>query len=230
MELSFFKQWIYGAGCPIFHVSQRFNKKKLVVEMIIQQKQLDRETKPPFEPSNFMREIKEHVQEVWAPETQAVFTGPMTIRIHEADGTPYEHIVEIKEQVTKLEIPYNTKYKRLKRSRRQRERAMATSGNNNDPNDEGGNDSLLYCLGDILDTTQEVEDWDLKDWSPEDEEKMGQESYEWIRMDADFEWIGRIHLWLPVYMYVSQLQQDRDLAAQYDSIKYIESCGHTMSA
>lgn len=221
---AFFKQWVFGAGCPIFEIRQRFNKKKLVVEMTITQRQMDRQTKPEFAPNNFMREMKEHVQEVWAPEVQAVFTGPMTIRIHEADGTPYEHIVEIKEQVTKLEIPYNTKYKRLKRSRRQRERAMA-SGANNDTTGEGGDDALLYCLGDILDSAQEIEEWNLKDWSAEDEEKMGQESYEWIRIDADFEWIGLIHLWLPVYMYVSQLQQDRDLAAQYDSVKYIESCG-----
>lgn len=212
----FFKQWVFGAGCPIFYVTQKFNKKKLVVEMTIQQRQLERKTKPPFAPNNFMREIKEHVQEVWAPEPQPVFTGPMTIRIHEADGTPYEHIVEIKEPTTKLEIPYNTKYKRLKRSRRQKERAMAegTTG-------EGGEDALLYCLGDILDSPEEMMDWNLQDWSTEDEEKMRQESYEWIRMDADFEWIGRMHLVMPLYMYISQLQQDRDLVAQYESMKWL---------
>lgn len=212
----FFKQWVFGAGCPIFYVTQKFNKKKLVVEMTIQQRQLERKTKPPFAPNNFMREIKEYVQEVWAPEPQPVFTGPMTIRIHEADGTPYEHIVEIKEPTTKLEIPYNTKYKRLKRSRRQKERAMAegTTG-------EGGEDALLYCLGDILDSPEEMRDWNLQDWSAEDEEKMRQESYEWIRMDADFEWIGRMHLVMPLYMYISQLQQDRDLVAQYESMKWL---------
>jgi transcription initiation factor TFIID subunit 2 len=220
---SFFKQWVYFAGCPIFDVKQRFNKKKLVVEMTITQRQVERLTKPEFEPSNFMREIKEYVGEVWAPEVQPVFTGPMTVRIHEADGTPYEHIIDIKEQVTKLDIPYNTKYKRLKRSRRQKERALATAGGEDGTG--GGDDSLLYCLGDILDTPQEVEDWKLKDWTPEEESMMGQESYEWIRMDADFEWIGKIHLQLPLYMYVSQLQQDRDLVAQYESVKYIQSCG-----
>lgn len=220
---SFFKQWVYHAGCPIFDVRQRFNKKKLVVEMTITQRQVERMTKPEFEPGNFMREIKEHVGEVWAPEVQPVFTGPMTVRIHEADGTPYEHIIDIKEQVTRLDIPYNTKYKRLKRSRRQKERAMATAGG--EDGGTGGDDSLLYCLGDILDTPQEVEDWKLKDWTPEEENMMGQESYEWIRMDADFEWIGKIHLQLPLYMYVSQLQQDRDLVAQYESVKYIQSCG-----
>ncbi|KAF1819624.1 uncharacterized protein K489DRAFT_412924 [Dissoconium aciculare CBS 342.82] len=214
---SFFKQWVKGAGCPIFSVSQRFNKKKTVVEMTITQMQLQRVTKPAFEPSNFMREIKEYVQEVWAPEMQAVFTGPMTIRIHEADGTPYEHIVEIREAVTKLEIQYNTKYKRLKRSRRQKERAMADGPTHGDGSDE----PLLYSLGDVLDSAQDLKDWKLAEWSAEDEERMGQESYEWIRMDADFEWIGKIHLFMPSHMYISQLQQDRDLVAQYDSMKFI---------
>ncbi|KAI6825425.1 hypothetical protein KC340_g10802 [Hortaea werneckii] len=212
----FFRQWVFGAGCPIFSVTQRFNKKKTMVEMQIVQRQMDRRTKPEFAPDNFMREIKEHLREVWAEPVQPVFTGPMTIRIHEADGTPYEHIVEIKEQVTKLEIPYNTKYKRLKRSRRQKERAMADGQTG-----EGGEDALLYCLGDILDSPEEVKDWNLVDWTEEDEEKMGQESYEWIRMDADFEWIGKMHLVMPLYMYISQLQQDRDLVAQYESMRYL---------
>jgi transcription initiation factor TFIID subunit 2 len=211
---SFFRQWVMGSGCPIFHVSQRFNKKKLVVEMTITQRQLERQTKPAFEPSNFMREIKEYVQEVWAPEPQGLFTGPMTIRIHEADGTPYEHIVEIKEPVTRLEIPYNTKYKRLKRSRRQKERT-----NHDGPDD--GEGTLLYCLGDILDSQEEREEWNLVDWTAEDENQMGQENYEWIRMDADFEWIGKIHLVMPLYMYISQLQQDRDIVAQYESMRYL---------
>ena len=215
----FFRQWVFQSGCPIFYVTQRFNKKKLVVEMTIVQKQLERVTKPAFAPDNFMREVKEHVQEVWAPETNPVFTGPMTIRIHEADGTPYEHIVEIKEATTRLEIPYNTKYKRLKRSRRQRERAQQNTTADAGEGEETG--SLLYCLGDILDTEEEKREWDLADWTPEDEEKMGQESYEWIRMDADFEWIGKIHLVMPLYMYISQLQQDRDIVAQYESMRYL---------
>ena len=214
---SFFKQWVTGAGCPIFEVRQRFNKKKLVVEMTINQKQLERQTKPPFAPDNFMREIKEYIRDVWAEAPSAVFTGPMTIRIHEADGTPYEHIVEIKEAITKIDIPYNTKYKRLKRSKRQKERQQATG----DMAGDGGDEALLYCLGDILYTPEEIAEWQLMDWSPEDLEKMGQESYEWIRVDADFEWIGKIHLVMPTYMYVSQLQQDRDLVAQFEALKQI---------
>ncbi|GAM85981.1 hypothetical protein ANO11243_039910 [Dothideomycetidae sp. 11243] len=216
---SFFKQWVYNAGCPDFMVTQKFNKKKLVVEMTIQQMQSTRPRRPNLLPSTFMREAKEQVSEAYAPEIQPAFTGPMTIRIHEADGTPYEHIVEIKDVSTKFEIPYNTKYKRLKRSKRAKERSIAING----PEQVGDSqdDVLLYCLGDTLQTEQEVKNWFLVDWTEQQENQMGQESYEWIRMDADFEWIGRMNLNMPIYMYVSQLQQDRDVVAQFESVQRI---------
>ena len=222
---SFFKQWVYNAGCPDFMVTQRFNKKKLVVEMTIQQMQSTRPRKPNLLPSTFMREAKEQVSEAYAPEVQPAFTGPMTIRIHEADGTPYEHIVEIKDVTTKFEIPYNTKYKRLKRSKRAKERSIAING----PEQIGDSqdDVLLYCLGDTLQTEQEVKNWFLVDWTEQQENQMGQESYEWIRMDADFEWIGRMNLNMPIYMYVSQLQQDRDVVAQFEVRKQCRKRGQS---
>ena len=137
----------------------------------------------------------------------------MTIRIHEADGTPYEHIIEIKERMTLLEIPYNTKYKRLKRNRRQREQAQITGL---DSFGEGQDEALLYCLGDVLQSQGEMQDWRLSQWHSDVEERMSNESYEWIRMDADFEWICLMVLDVPDYMHVSQLQQDRDVVAQFE--------------
>ena len=138
----------------------------------------------------------------------------MTIRIHEADGTPYEHIIEIKEAKTTFDIPYNTKYKRLKRSRRQRERTAAVAGT--DYAAGVSDDVLLYSLGDVLQSEEDVREWDLSDWSKDDEDKMSQESYEWIRMDADFEWICKMTVNMQSYMWVSQLQQDRDVVAQLE--------------
>lgn len=216
----FFEQWVQGIGCPEFVVQQRFNKKKLVVEMTISQTQarniggLGPADDVSLQPSNFAREVKEYQHEVFASEVQPVFKGPMTIRIHEADGTPYEHIVEIKEALTRVDIPYNTKYKRLKRSKRQKERAAAAAGL--DASGEAQDDVLLYCLGDVLQSDSDVKDWRLADWSHDDEEKMNQESYEWIRMDADFEWICKLKLQMPAYMFVSQLQQDKDVVAQME--------------
>ena len=49
------------------------------------------------------------------PPQQHVFTGPMTIRVHESDGSPYEHIVELKEANTKLDIQYNSKFRKIKK-------------------------------------------------------------------------------------------------------------------
>ena len=141
----------------------------------------------------------------------------MTIRIHEADGTPYEHIVEIKESLQRVDIPYSTKYKRLKRNRRQKERQATSSGAEYVGDDTG--DVLLYSLGDVLQSEDDMKKWELAEWSQEDEERMSQESYEWIRMDADFEWICKISLTMPGYMWVSQLQQDRDVVAQLEVIR-----------
>jgi transcription initiation factor TFIID subunit 2 len=211
----FFGQWVYNAGCPRFQATQRFNKKKLVVEMMIRQVQSDQPATRDLEKNAFLRDLKEEVRHVYAGAIQPVFTGSMTLRIHEADGTPYEHIVEIKEGVTKFDIPYNTKYKRLKRNKKQRERAVASG------EADAQEEVLLYCLGDVLQTEEETHQWRLADWTKEDEERMGQESYEWIRMDADFEWICKLSLGMPGYMYLSQLQQDRDVVAQLESLQYM---------
>ena len=40
----------------------------------------------------------------------------MTIRIHEADGTPYEHVLDIRSPFKRYEVPFNTKYKRVRRN------------------------------------------------------------------------------------------------------------------
>lgn len=216
----FMEQWIFGAGCPRFQAYQRFNKKKLVVEMTINQVPPgtgDRE----LDPKNFLRDVREEWSDVFAEPEPAVFTGPMTIRIHEADGTPYEHIVQIREARTTIEVPYNTKYKRLKRSKRQRTKPNARTQDAAD--DE--NDALVYCLGDTLQSDEEVRDWKITEWTPEDEERMNAESYEWIRLDADFEWIARIEMTMPGYMYSSQVQQDRDVVAQLDAIRAIAVYG-----
>ncbi|EHL03525.1 putative Transcription initiation factor TFIID subunit 2 [Glarea lozoyensis 74030] len=213
---SFWNQWIYGAGCPRLNITQRFNKKRLCVEMTINQSQSTLPTTRPLKKENFPRELKEELHGIYAGEIQPLFTGPLTIRIHEADGTPYEHIVEIREQNQKIEIPYNTKYKRLKRNRRQKERL--NPGANVDG--ETG-DTLYYCLGDVLQGEQDVAEWGLKDWDKETEARMDSESYEWLRIDADFEWICGTTLNVPAYMWISQLQQDRDVVAQQQSMQFL---------
>jgi transcription initiation factor TFIID subunit 2 len=217
----FLNQWVRGGGCPHFRAFQKFNKKKLVVEMMIRQVQGEYASRD-LQPDTFMRDVREELHNIWAAPVQNVFTGPITIRVHEADGTPYEHVVEIREAQMRFEIPYNTKYKRLKRSRRQREKNFIAAAANADPT-EGESDALLYCLGDVLQSEEETRRWRISEWTPEDEEKMSSESYEWIRVDADFEWICKMDLNMVGYMYASQLQQDRDVVAQMDAVQAISN-------
>ncbi len=228
---SFFNQWIAGSGCPTFECFPSFNKKKQVVQLQIRQTQAD-PTITTIEKSlaseDFMREAKEKVRDFRPVTDSSVFVGPMTIRIHEADGTPYEHIVDINSNNVKVEIPYNTKYKRLKRNRLNKERMAAAAGL--DATGEGQEDVTFYMLGDLFTTPEEHAEWRLDDWPPEDEAKMEQEAYEWIRVDADFEWISRTNINdMPSYMYVSQLQQDKDVVAQAESIRYLaDKEGHRL--
>lgn len=218
---SFWNQWVYGSGCPRFDVKAKFNKKRLCVELTLNQVQVQTAKTPELAKEDFLRLVKERRAGTAIGDTQPLFTGPMTIRIHEADGTPYEHILEIREDATrstKFEIPYNTKYKRLKRTRRLKERHV---GANIDGAGDGADDALLYCLGDVLQTPEDQKQWELIDWDPDTERKMDQESYEWIRVDADFEWAADMKHTLEPYMYVSQLQQDRDVVAQQDAMLYL---------
>ncbi|KAI8961994.1 hypothetical protein F5Y11DRAFT_206200 [Daldinia sp. FL1419] len=216
----FWNQWVLMSGCPRFEVFQRFNKKKLCVELTLRQTQDQALRKPrPLDKDDFWRDVMEENHAVYAAELPHFFLGPMTIRIHEADGTPYEHIATIKEDspgYVKFFIPYNTKYKRLKRNRQQRDKV---SNNNAKGNEDGHTD--LYYLGDVMQHQEEMDEWGFIDWDAETEAKMDQESYEWIRMDADFEWLCEMQTNLPAYMYASQLQQDKDVVAQQDSMLFL---------
>ncbi|KAK5992489.1 Transcription initiation factor TFIID subunit 2 [Cladobotryum mycophilum] len=218
---SFWNQWIYNSGCPRFDVKAKFNKKRLCVELTLNQVQHQTAKRSALQKEDFLRVIKERRADLKIGEIQPLFTGPMTVRIHEADGTPYEHILEIREDATrstKFEIPYNTKYKRLKRTRRMKEKHNAGASIEVA---ENADDALLYCLGDVLQSAEDQRDWELIDWDPDTERKMDQESYEWIRVDADFEWACGMNRTLEPYMYVSQLQQDRDVVAQQDAMLYL---------
>ena len=94
-------------------------------------------------PDEFLMDAMDRGRNVLSGPIPPVFMGPMAIRIDEADGTPYEHVVDIKEGYTKHDIPYNTKYKQLKRSRRQKERAAAGAGVDISIDAQQNDDALL---------------------------------------------------------------------------------------
>lgn len=217
----FFKQWLEFDTVPIFEITQRFNKKKMVVEFMIKQLAWDsyREAEiDDFDKAN-KTDRNKYLQETidnfesrkYKPSSQKIFKGNMTIRIHEADGIPYEHFIHISEEVTRLEIQYNSKYKKLKR------------GEN-------------IGLGNVLVTTSETDEWgfmpitaiSINHQQGDDNEDVGvvesgTEAYEWIRIDSEIEWIHKIKNFnMKPEMYISQLQLDKDVYAQLQSLDYFE--------
>lgn len=242
---SFFQQWIYGAGVPMFRVTQRFNKKRMVVEMGIRQCQQEAESHDKvIGKDGFFSSAMNHLQ---TPNRNApaYFTGSMTIRIHESDGTPYEHIVEIKDVFTKIDIQYNTKYRKLRNRRPQRPNKAASTLEHEDSNLNSMSsnvslvsattanpvsktdldDSDIQRLGNVLTTPEDCYTWNLSDNSKTTEGNEAQfqnEAFEWIRIDSDFEWICKTYINQPDYMFASQLQQDGDVEAQLESLRYYE--------
>ncbi len=89
----FADQWIYRSGSPILSVRYTFNRKKMVIEVIIKQ----RSSNEGMVGAN--------------PK----FTGPITIRVQEPAGT-FDTEVRLEEYEKKYDIIYHTKYKRIRRS------------------------------------------------------------------------------------------------------------------
>lgn len=220
----FSRQWITGYGFPRFSVVQRYNKKKMVIEMGIRQQQFSDSAKARLDETSFVDDAHRSLTKAAIGPVEAIFTGPITIRVHEADGTPLEHIVDLKEQYHKFDIPYNNKYRRRVRNKlRNRARMENEAAMNGDDDMDDMDQVHINCLGDVYQTEQDINTWGLEDWSREDEDKISSEAFEWLRLDADFEWICTMQIGQPDYMYQSQLQQDRDVVAQVESLQYFSS-------
>ncbi|RKU48376.1 hypothetical protein DL546_009104 [Coniochaeta pulveracea] len=220
----FWQQWVKGAGCPRFSIKAKFNKKNLNVDITVSQTQADvAAEKQLLEKEDFWREFQEEINAVYAGTVTKAFTGPITVRIHEADGTPYEHYLDVKggdKNGYVWVIPYNTKYKRLKRKSR-REAGNATVSVNVDGTNTAEEDVIYYnTFGDVLQANEDLVAWGLQEWDADTQQKMDQESYEWIRFDCNFEWLADVITDMPIYMYLAQLQQDRDVVAHQDAMGY----------
>jgi transcription initiation factor TFIID subunit 2 len=222
---SFTDQWIYGSGCPHFSFLATFNRKKMAVEIQMRQEcpaYLAHQNDPYaalVKPVQFF-EVSACVRS-GSPEIilTHVLKGQMTVRIHEADGTPYEHVLDILSPVKRFEVPFNTKYKRVRRNTKRYLARQAAAQAAAEGDLEAAEAIGMIDMGFGLDVWEKEEErdwWKVADWTEEEEQAMAGATYEWIRMDADFEWIARIHFDQADYMWVSQLQRDRDVVAQLE--------------
>lgn len=158
--------------------------------------------------ANFIR--KKFLVEMTVVQAKAVFDGSLTIRIHEADGAPFEHIVDIKHASKTFNLPFNTKYKRTRRSGKVAARFEHLQ-------DELEDIPVAEVFAYPPWENEEVrEAWRVADWSADQADTMIGEGggYEWIRIDPECEWLAWFEFPERPWYWVSQLQGDRDVAAQ----------------
>ncbi|KAG9008792.1 hypothetical protein FRB90_008736 [Tulasnella sp. 427] len=207
---TFAEQWIYGSGCPHFTFNASFNRKKLVVEFMM------RQICPAFEAN------RNDAAAMALYKPVSFFEGTITVRIHEADGTPYEHVLDIRAPQKHYEVLFNTKYKRVRRNTKRyisrKAAALAAAQGDSEAMEDINLLSEAFTLP-LWEDEGERTKWRVTDWTEEDEQRMAGATYEWIRMDADFEWIGEIAFDQPDFMWVSQLQRDRDVVAQLEALR-----------
>lgn len=202
----FADQWIKGSGCPVFHLGYAFNRKRLAVEITLHQESTNAKATAP-----------------WVKPTK-LFRGQITARIREADGTPYEHVLEIHERWKKFDVQFNTKYKRIRRStKRFHLRQMAAAAEELNVNtevlgleDDGETYSNIALFG--AENEQEKNDWRVVEWGEDDDESLASATFEWIRIDPDLEWACVLHFEQPDFMWAAQLHRDRDVAAQLEAV------------
>ncbi|KAI9315007.1 hypothetical protein BX666DRAFT_1965766 [Dichotomocladium elegans] len=213
----FADQWVYKSGCPKFTFSYQFNRKKMVVEFHMRQE-------------NTNARSGEHSDYLVTP----VFTGNLTARIHEADGTPYEHILDIRAITHKFEVQFNTKYKRIRRNTKrflakQAAAAAAVAEENPENDDDPGTVTAVGMLGiipmlglgmPVFEDEEQRREWHVAEWGQDEEDTSGAASatFDWIRLDAEFEWLCTLEFQQPDYMWAAQLTKDRDVVAQYEAL------------
>ena len=206
---TFTEQWIYGSGCPHFTFTAAFNRKKLHIEMTIRQQC----PAADFAATNPSDAIYSNPIEK--------FEGQITVRIHEADGTPYEHVIDIDSHDKRIDVPFNTKYKRVRRNTKRfqarKEAAAAAAAGDEDAREAMGLIDLGFVHGQ-WEEEEEREAWKVADWTETEELDMNSAPYEWIRLDADFEWLASVTFQQEPWMWISQLERDRDIVAQLGAV------------
>ena len=194
--------WVYGSGCPHFRLHTNFIRKKFTVEF-------------------YMTQI------VRATEKRAVpfFEGGLTIRIHEADGAPFEHVVDIKTSQKMYNLPFNTKYKRTRRSGHiaARFRKLQEDLAAEEDTEEAQPKTQEVFAYPPWEDEEERAKWKVAEWTEEQTEQMLGEGggYEWMRIDPDCEWLASFEFTEKPWCWISQLQSDRDVVAQLEVSSYL---------
>ena len=218
LDLQVFQdQWVLSSGCPHLRIQTNFIRKKFVVELSVQQ----------YQPAlKAIEDLSENVRKIaaWKRPT-FFFEGSLTVRIHEADGAPFEHVVDIKTPYKLFPLPFNTKYKRTRRSghiaarfnKMQDDLALGGESDEDEAQLQAADRTEVFAYS-PWDDEDERSRWRVAEWDEEQVTAMLGEGggYEWMRVDPECEWLASFEFPEKPWYWISQLQGDRDVIAQLE--------------
>ncbi|KAJ3416032.1 hypothetical protein HDV05_003391 [Chytridiales sp. JEL 0842] len=195
MDLRMFAdQWVYGSGCPRFLIRFRFNRKKMMIEVVVRQENTN----------------AGHVS------ATKKFTGPFMVRVHEPKGVTYDTEIQIDEIEKQHDILYHTKYKRAGQKLKKLKKLGFIK--------DGADDSNQNAFGDDDDGDEKdmggdvvIHDQGTSSKGP-DLDEFDRRSLDWIRWDPDNIWLCVKEYTQLRSMWIEQLSRDVDVIAQYEAI------------
>ena len=128
-----------------------------------------------------------------------VFTGPITLQVHEPNGT-YETEVFIDALEKNYELQYHTKYKRATKLKS----LVGAGGAVEEPatQEEGEEVTAMTASAEIM------------QWITHFDDPNERLVFEWIRVDPDSEWVCALQHIQDDFMWVNQFRRDLNAAAQ----------------
>lgn len=135
------------------------------------------------------------------PDRGGRFCGPLKIRVQESDQY-YDHVVHIEDASHFFELPYHSKYKKSTAGG-----SLSISGGGG-TGGGGGNASSsapihLHPIEESSSTTMGIDQL-IADESP----------VQWVRLDPEMEWMRKVSVEQPEFMWIEQLENDRDVISQ----------------
>ena len=136
------------------------------------------------------------------PDRGGRFCGPLKIRVQEADQY-YDHVVHIEDTSHFFELPYHSKYKKSTAGGLLSISSSGASGSGGSGNASSSAPIHLHPIEESSSATLGI-DQIIADESP----------VQWVRLDPQMEWMRKVVVEQPEFMWIEQLENDRDVISQ----------------
>lgn len=124
------------------------------------------------------------------------FVGPITVRVHEAEGV-YDHVIQFDDYSFRGNLPFHTKFKKGKK------KIKKDTENGEEEDDEEPPEE------DVADEGRDLDEEDLMSINS---------PISWIQIDPEMEWLMTLTIDQPDFMWIEQLENDREVLSQYDAV------------